>query len=76
MAEIIDEAVAAGVESRAVIAGIYDSIVQNYLNRVKGSRSVGEVVFCQGKPFASDALAAAAETAAGRSAYAGLRVKY
>jgi predicted CoA-substrate-specific enzyme activase len=59
MAEIIDEAVAAGVESRAVVAGIYDSIVQNYLNRVKGCRSVGQVVFCQGMPFASDALAAA-----------------
>jgi activator of 2-hydroxyglutaryl-CoA dehydratase/predicted nucleotide-binding protein (sugar kinase/HSP70/actin superfamily) len=59
MAEIIDEAVAAGVDNKAVIAGIYDSIVQNYLNRVKGSRSVGDVVFCQGKPFASDALAAA-----------------
>ncbi|MCC6524664.1 MAG: CoA activase [Polyangiaceae bacterium] len=59
MAEIIDEAVAAGVDNRAVIAGIYDSIVQNYLNRVKGSRPVGQVVFCQGMPFAADALAAA-----------------
>ncbi len=59
MAEVIDEAVAAGVEQRAILAGLYDSIVQNYLNRVKGSRSVGQVVFCQGMPFASDALAAA-----------------
>jgi predicted CoA-substrate-specific enzyme activase len=59
MAEIIDEAVAAGVERPAIVAGIYDSIVQNYLNRVKGSRSVGQVVFCQGMPFAADALAAA-----------------
>ena len=59
MAEIIDEAVAAGVDTRSVIAGIYHSIVLNYLNRVKGSRSVGQVVFCQGMPFASDALAAA-----------------
>ncbi|MBI2376621.1 MAG: CoA activase [Deltaproteobacteria bacterium] len=59
MAEIIDEAVASGASTRSVIAGIYDSIVQNYLNRVKGSRSVGDVVFCQGMPFASDALAAA-----------------
>ena len=39
--------------------GIYDSIIQNYLNRVKGSRSVGQVIFCQGMPFAADALAAA-----------------
>jgi predicted CoA-substrate-specific enzyme activase len=59
MAEIIDEAVAAGVDNRSVIAGIYDSIIQNYLNRVKGCRSVGQVVFCQGMPFAADALAAA-----------------
>ena len=59
MAEIIDEAVAAGVDTRSVVAGIYDSVIQNYLNRVKGSRSVGQVVFCQGMPFASDALAAA-----------------
>lgn len=59
MAEIIDEAVAAGVERPAIIAGLYDSIIQNYLHRVKGSRSVGQVIFCQGMPFASDALAAA-----------------
>ena len=59
MAEIIDEAVAAGVENRSIIAGIYDSIIQNYLNRVKGNRSVGDVIFCQGMPFSSDALAAA-----------------
>jgi activator of 2-hydroxyglutaryl-CoA dehydratase/predicted nucleotide-binding protein (sugar kinase/HSP70/actin superfamily) len=59
MAEIIDEAVASHVPQRSIVAGIYDSIIQNYLNRVKGSRSVGEVVFCQGMPFSSDALAAA-----------------
>jgi predicted CoA-substrate-specific enzyme activase len=59
MAEIIDEAVAQGVEQPAIVAGIYDSIIQNYLNRVKGSRTVGDVIFCQGMPFSSDALAAA-----------------
>lgn len=59
MAEIIDEAVAAGADTRSVITGIYRSIVQNYLNRVKGSRSVGRVIFCQGMPFSSNALAAA-----------------
>ena len=59
MAEVIDEAVASGADRRAIIAGLYDSIIQNYLNRVKGSRSVGQVIFCQGMPFASDALAAA-----------------
>ncbi len=59
MAEIIEEAVSAGVEQRAIIAGLYDSIILNYLHRVKGNRSVGSVIFCQGMPFASDALAAA-----------------
>jgi predicted CoA-substrate-specific enzyme activase len=59
MAEVIDEAVAAGIEQPAIISGLYDSIVKNYLNRVKGNRSIGEVIFCQGMPFSSDALAAA-----------------
>lgn len=59
MAEIIDEAVASGEAQESIIAGIYDSIIQNYLNRVKGSRTVGQVIFCQGMPFSSDALAAA-----------------
>ena len=59
MAEVIDGAVAAGVEPRTIIAGLYDSIIQNYLNRVKGNRTVGKVIFCQGMPFSSDALAAA-----------------
>ena len=59
MAEVIDEAVAAGVEQPAIISGLYDSIIKNYLNRVKGNRSVGQVIFCQGMPFSADALAAA-----------------
>jgi activator of 2-hydroxyglutaryl-CoA dehydratase/predicted nucleotide-binding protein (sugar kinase/HSP70/actin superfamily) len=59
MAEIIDEAVAAGIEQSAIISGLYDSIIKNYLNRVKGNRSVGKVIFCQGMPFSADALAAA-----------------
>jgi predicted CoA-substrate-specific enzyme activase len=59
MAEILDEAAAAGAPRAHIVAGLYDSVIQNYLNRVKGSRSVGEVIFCQGMPFAADALAAA-----------------
>jgi activator of 2-hydroxyglutaryl-CoA dehydratase/predicted nucleotide-binding protein (sugar kinase/HSP70/actin superfamily) len=59
MAEVIDEAIAAGVEQSAIISGLYDSIIKNYLNRVKGNRSVGKVIFCQGMPFSADALAAA-----------------
>jgi len=66
MAEIIDAAVSAGKEQTAILAGIYDSIIQNYLNRVKGSRSVGQKIFCQGMPFSSDALAAAVARQTGR----------
>jgi predicted CoA-substrate-specific enzyme activase len=59
MAEVIDEAVAAGVPRDRIVAGLYESVVANYLDRVKGSRSVGQVIFCQGMPFSADALAAA-----------------
>jgi len=59
MAEVIDEAVAADAPQASIIAGIYDAIIQNYLNRVKGSRSVGRRIFCQGMPFSAGALAAA-----------------
>jgi predicted CoA-substrate-specific enzyme activase len=59
MAEAIDEAVASGAQVPEILAGLFDSVVQNYLDRVKGNRPVGRVVFCQGMPFSSDALAAA-----------------
>ena len=59
MTEAMDAAVAAGMAQDRIIAGIYHSVVANYLNRVKGCRSVGRVVFCQGMPFAAKALAAA-----------------
>jgi predicted nucleotide-binding protein (sugar kinase/HSP70/actin superfamily) len=59
MADVIDEATAAGESHSSIIAGLYDSVIQNYLNRVKGARSIGRRIFCQGMPFASDALAAA-----------------
>ena len=66
MAEVIADAVAEKVPQQAIIAGLYDSIAQNYLNRVKGSRAVGECIFCQGMPFNSDALAAAIARQTGR----------
>ena len=59
MAEVIEQAVAAREPLEAIVAGIYDSVVQNYLHRVKGARSVGRRVFCQGMPFSAPALAAA-----------------
>jgi activator of 2-hydroxyglutaryl-CoA dehydratase/predicted nucleotide-binding protein (sugar kinase/HSP70/actin superfamily) len=66
MAEVIDEAIAQGVEQNAIILGLYDSVIQNYLNRVKGARSVGQRIFCQGMPFSSDALASAVARQTGR----------
>ncbi len=59
MTQVIEDAVAAGIETPAILAGIYDSVVLNYFYRVKGNRSVGNVVFCQGMPFSSEALACA-----------------
>jgi len=66
MAEVIDEAITQGVARDTIIAGLYDSIIQNYLNRVKGPRTVGRRVFCQGMPFSADALAAAVARQTGR----------
>ncbi len=66
MAEVIDEAITQGVERDAIIAGLYDSVIQNYLNRVKGTRTVGQRIFCQGMPFSSPALAAAVVRQTGR----------
>jgi activator of 2-hydroxyglutaryl-CoA dehydratase/predicted nucleotide-binding protein (sugar kinase/HSP70/actin superfamily) len=67
MAEVIDEAVAANVPRASILAGLYDSVVQNFLNRVKGNRPVGRRIFCQGMPFNSDALAAAVARQTGRT---------
>ena len=67
MAEVIDEAITQGVERSAIVAGLYDSVIQNYLNRVKGTRSIGNRIFCQGMPFSSDALAAAVARQTGRT---------
>lgn len=59
MTQVIEDAVASGIDTAAILAGIYDSVILNYFYRVKGNRSVGNVVFCQGMPFSSDALACA-----------------
>lgn len=66
MAEVIEQAKAAGEELPAIVAGIYDSVIQNYLNRVKGPRDIGKKIFCQGMPFSSMALAAAVARQTGR----------
>ncbi len=67
MAQVIDEAVSANIPRADIVAGIYDSVVQNYLNRVKGNRALGKRLFCQGMPFTSDALAAAVARRTGQT---------
>ena len=69
MAEAIDEASAAGIPEEEIVAGLFDSVARNYLHRVKGNREVGEVLYCQGMPFASDALAAAMARLTGRDVH-------
>ncbi|MBU1069997.1 CoA activase [Myxococcota bacterium] len=66
MAEVIEQAKAAGEPLEALVAGIYDSVIQNYMNRVKGPRDIGKKIFCQGMPFSSMALAAAVSRQTGR----------
>ena len=66
MAEVIDEAISQGVDREAIIVGLFDSVVQNYLNRVKGTRTIGRRIFCQGMPFSSPVLAAAVARQTGR----------
>jgi predicted CoA-substrate-specific enzyme activase len=69
MAQAIDEACASGVSEEEIVAGIFDSVARNYLHRVKGDREVGEVLFCQGMPFASNALPAAVARLTGRDVH-------
>ena len=67
MSEVLDQAVLAGTERRALVAGLYDSVARNYLERVKGTRPIGDLLFCQGMPFVADALAAAMARQTGRT---------
>jgi len=66
MAEVVEEALSAGVARESVVAGLYDAVIRNYLNRVKGTRPIGRRIFCQGMPFSSPALAAAVARQTGR----------
>jgi predicted CoA-substrate-specific enzyme activase len=48
-----------GAERGNLVAGLAYSVVQNYLNRVVGTRPIGEVIFFQGGTAYNDAVAAA-----------------
>ncbi len=59
MAEIMQQAIGLKYDRNAIIAGIYHSVVQNYLQRVVVDKPMGKNIYCQGMTFKSDALAAA-----------------
>ncbi|MHB9150438.1 MAG: acyl-CoA dehydratase activase [Thermoleophilia bacterium] len=48
-----------GAEKRDVVAGLAYSIVYNYLNRLVGTRHIGETIYFQGGTAYNDAVAAA-----------------
>jgi predicted CoA-substrate-specific enzyme activase len=48
-----------GAERSDLVAGLAYSVVQNYLNRVVGTRPIGDVIFFQGGTAYNDAVAAA-----------------
>jgi predicted CoA-substrate-specific enzyme activase len=50
---------ARGAERSNLVAGLAYSVVQNYLNRVVGTRPIGDIIFFQGGTAYNDAVAAA-----------------
>ncbi len=57
IAESGAEALKEGFELEDIFAGFQYSVIQNYLNRVMGQRSLGEKIFFQGKPASNESLA-------------------
>ncbi|MBT4482225.1 MAG: hypothetical protein HOC71_00940, partial [Candidatus Latescibacteria bacterium] len=48
-----------GAPKKDIVAGLAYSVVQNYLNRVVGERSIGDTIFFQGGTAYNDSVAAA-----------------
>jgi predicted nucleotide-binding protein (sugar kinase/HSP70/actin superfamily) len=59
IADVIEKSIASGCKNEEIAVGLFDSIISNYINRVKKNRTIGKKVFCQGMPFNSEALACA-----------------
>ncbi len=57
IAESGGEALKEGFEMEDIFAGFQYSVIQNYLNRVMGQRTLGEKIFFQGKPASNASLA-------------------
>ncbi len=57
IAEAGSKALKAGFQLEDVFSGFQYSVIQNYLNRVMGQRTLGEKIFFQGKPASNPSLA-------------------
>lgn len=60
ISDVIEKAVAANCTKESIAVGLFDSIIANYMNRVKRNRSIGVKIFCQGMPFSMESLGCAA----------------
>ncbi|MBX3006811.1 MAG: hypothetical protein KF816_02170 [Melioribacteraceae bacterium] len=59
ISDVIEKAVAANFTKESIAVGLFDSIIANYMNRVKKNRSIGSKIFCQGMPFSMASLGCA-----------------
>ena len=57
ISDVIEKAIISGCTKESLAIGLFDSVIVNYLNRVKKNRTIGNKIFCQGMPFSMEALA-------------------
>jgi len=57
ISDVIEKAIVSGYTKESLAVGLFDSVIVNYLNRVKKNRTIGKKIFCQGMPFSMEALA-------------------
>ena len=57
ISDVIEKAIFSGCTKESLAVGLFDSVIVNYLNRVKKNRTIGKKIFCQGMPFSMEALA-------------------
>lgn len=69
IAEAGGEALKDGFELADIFAGFQYSVIQNYLNRVMGQRSLGRKIFFQGKPAGNPSLAWTLAAVTGRKIF-------
>ncbi|MBF0397531.1 MAG: hypothetical protein HQK78_12205 [Desulfobacterales bacterium] len=57
IADMADEALKDGFELKDIFAGFQYAVINNYLNRVMGQRTLAKKIFFQGKPASNPSLA-------------------